>query len=72
MEAVHPSLKKYTKGDFSQAGSDLFGEKFKQGLVEKVEADGALSKAVRIVSQGTRVYHNPQSQPRGRNPLFHS
>ena len=59
LEAVHPSLKKYAKGDFSQAGADLFGDKFKEGLVEKVEADGVLSKAVRIVSWGTRVYQNP-------------
>ena len=65
LEAVHPSLKKYAKGDFTQAGSDLFGGKFKEELVQKVEADGALSKAVRIVSRGTKVYQNPQAQHRG-------
>lgn len=72
LEAVHPSLKKYAKGDFTQAGSDLFGGKFKEELVQKVEADGALSKAVRIVSRGTKVYQNPQAQHRGKNPLFQS
>ena len=72
LEAVHPSLKKYAKDDFTQAGSDLFGEKFKEELVQKVEADGALSKAVRIVSRGTKVYQNPQAQHRGKNPLFQS
>ena len=61
LEAIRSSLKKYAKGDFTQAGSDLFGEKFKEELVQKVEVDGALSKAVRIVSQGTKAYHNPQS-----------
>ena len=72
LEAVHPSLKKYAKGDYSQAGSDLFGDKFKEELVQKVEADGALSKAVRIVSRGTKVYQSPQSQNKSRNTLFHS
>ena len=72
LEAIHPSLKKYAKGDFTQAGTDLFGGKFKEELVQKVEADGALSKAVRIVSRGSKVYQNPQSHNRGKNPLFHS
>lgn len=72
LEAIHPSLKKYAKGDFTRAGTDLFGGKFKEELVQKVEADGALSKAVRIVSRGSRVYQNPQSHSRGKNPLFHS
>ena len=72
LEAVHPSLKKYAKGDFTQAESDLFGGKFKEELVQKVEAGGALSKAVRIVSRGTKVYQNPQAQHRGKNPLFQS
>ena len=70
LDAIHSSLKKYAKGDFKDAGSDLFGEKFKDELVKKVEADSALSKAVRIVSRSSKVYQGPQSQNKGRAPLF--
>ena len=70
LDAIHSSLKKYAKGDFKDAGSDLFGEKFKDELVKKVEADSALSKAVRIVSHTSKVYQSLQSQTRGKNPLF--
>ena len=72
LDAVHPSLKRYAKGDFTEAGNDLFGEKFKEELVQKVEADGALSKAVRIVSRSTKVYQNPHTQGKGKSPLFQS
>ena len=71
LEAIHPSLKKYAKGDFKDAESDLFGEKFKDVLVKKVEADGALSKAVNIVSRGSKVYQGPQNQHKGKSPLFY-
>ena len=70
LDAIHPSLKKYAKGDFKDAGSDLFGENFKDELVKKVEADSALSKAVRIVSRSSKVYQSPQGQTKGRAPLF--
>jgi hypothetical protein len=70
LDAIHSSLKKYAKGDFQDAGSDLFGEKFKDELVKKVEADTALSKAVRIVSRSSKVYQGPQSQSKGKAPLF--
>lgn len=59
LEMVQPSLKKNAKGDFTKAGSDPFGEKLKEELVQKVEADGALSRAVRIVLRGTKVDQNP-------------
>ena len=51
LESIHPSLKKYGKGDFSNSKCDLFGQEFKDGLVKKVEADAALSKAVSIVAR---------------------
>lgn len=70
LEAIHPSLKRYAKGDFKDAGSDLFGDQFKDELVKKVEADSALSKAVRIVSRSSKVYQSPHSQNKGKNPLF--
>ena len=72
LDAVHPSLRKYAKGDFTEAGVDLFGGRFKEELVQKVEADGALSKAVRIVSRGTKVYQSPHTHHKGKNPLFQS
>ena len=43
LESIHPSLKKYGKGEFTKAKADLFGEEFKDTLVKKVEADSALS-----------------------------
>ena len=49
LDAIHSSLKKYAKGDF------------KDELVKKVEADSALSEAVRIVSWSSKVYQSPQS-----------
>ena len=61
LESVHPSLKKYGKGDFSKAGEDLFGQEFKDNLVKKVEADSAISKAVNIVSRSSS---NPNSSGR--------
>ena len=67
LESIHPSLKKYGKGDFSNSRCDLFGQEFKDGLVKKVEADAALSKAVSIVTRSvgttSRMY---QKQPSGQ------
>ena len=67
LESIHPSLKKYGKGDFSNSKCDLFGQEFKDGLVKKVEADAGLSKAVSIVARsvGTtgKIY---QKQPSGQ------
>ena len=51
----HSSLKKYAKGDFKDAGSNLFGEKFKDNLIKKVEADSVLLKAVRIVLRNSML-----------------
>ena len=70
LDAIHSSLKKYAKGNFKNAGSNLFGKKFKDELVKKVEADSALSKAVRIVSRSSKVYQGPQNQNKGKAPLF--
>ena len=68
LESIHPSLKKYGKGDFSNSKCDLFGQEFKDGLVKKVEADAALFKAVSIVARsvGTtgKIY---QKQPSGQH-----
>ena len=52
--AAHSSFRKYAKGDF--------GEAFKEVLVQKVETDSALSKAVSIVnkSAGPKVCQRPQ------------
>ena len=67
--AAHSSFRKYAKGDFSETGTDLFGEVFKEVLVQKVETDLALSKAVSIAnkSAGSKVYQKPQ---RGRIAEF--
>ena len=71
LESIHPSLKKYGRGDFSKAGNDLFGQDFKDGLVKKVEADSALAKAVNIVTRSTNLpTRGSQKQSRGVN-FFH-
>ena len=44
LESIHPSLKKYGRGEFTQAKGALFGDVFKDELVKKVEADFSLSK----------------------------
>ena len=54
MEAIHPTLKKYGKGNFTEAEEHLFGETFKETLVKKVEADSVLSKAVNIATRSSR------------------
>lgn len=63
LESIHPSLRKYGKGEFTNAKADLFGQDFKETLVKKVEADSALSKAVNIVSKSagstSKVYQKP-------------
>ena len=72
LESIQPSFKKYAKGDFSEASSDLFGVKFKETLVQQVEADTALSKAVHIATRGSRVYQNPARQEKSKRPLYPS
>ena len=67
---IHSSLNKYANGDFKDADSDLFGEKFKEELVKKVKADGALSKVVGIVLRSSKVYQTPQNQNKGKSSLF--
>ena len=59
---AHSSFRKYAKGDFNETGTDLFGEAFKEVLVQKVETDSALSKAVSIAnkSAGPKVYQKSQ------------
>lgn len=59
--SVHTSFKKYGKGEFDDAGADLFGEVFKGELVKKVEADAALSKVVNIAnrSSSVKVFQRP-------------
>ena len=75
MEAIHPTLKKCRKGDFTEAAEHLFGETFKeiQSLVKKVEADSVLSKAVNIVtrsSKGHEDHHRRTSSRYGRQSKF--
>ena len=67
LESIHPSLKKYGKGDFSNSRCDLFGQEFKDGLVKKMEADEALSKAVNIVARSVGATSGMfQKQPSGQ------
>ena len=58
--AAHSLFRKYAKGDFSETGTDLFHEPFKEVLVQKVKTDSALSKAVSIAnkSAGPKVIRN--------------
>ena len=76
LEAIHPSLKKYGKGDFSQAEDNLFGEAFKETLVKKVEADSVLAKAVNIVNRSSKGrdghFHKSQTRFTKKNRFFGS
>lgn len=71
LESIHPSLKKYGKGEFAKAKADLFGQEFKDTLVKKVEADSALSKAVSIVSKSSGSTSKMYQKPTG-NRFFGS
>ena len=71
LESVHPSLKKYAKGDFAKAESTLFGEEFKDNLVKKVEADSAISKAVNIVNRCTSSSAKLYQRPPRNDHSFH-
>ena len=55
-------IQEVCKGVFSETGADLFGEAFKEVLVQKVETDSALSKAVSIANKSAepKVYQRPQ------------
>ena len=55
-------IQEVCKGDFSETLADLFGEAFKEVLVQKVETDSALSKAVSIANKSAepKVYQRPQ------------
>ena len=72
LESIHTSLKKYAKGDFSKAKGALFGEEFKDGLVKKVEADSAISKAVNIVNRSTNNAVKMYQRPAKSDHSFHS
>jgi hypothetical protein len=71
LESIHPSLKKYGRGEFAKAKADLFGQEFKDTLVKKVEADSALSKAVSIVSKSSGSTSKMYQKPTG-NRFFGS
>ena len=73
LEAIHPTLKKYGKGNFTEAEEHLFGETFKETLVKKVEADSVLSKAVNIVtrtSRGREGHYQTTTSRYGRRGRF--
>ena len=66
LEAIHPSVKRYGKGDFSTTEEILFGEAFKETLVKKVEADSVLAKAVNIVSRSSKGRDNHYNRSQNR------
>ena len=70
--AAHSSFRKYAKGDFSETGGNLFGEAFKEVLVQKVETDSALAKAVSIAnkSSGPKVFQRPQRSRAAESSRF--
>ena len=48
LKSIDPNLTKYAKGEFPEAGKDLFGKE----IVGHVEADTAICKPSAIVSKG--------------------
>lgn len=63
LKSIDPNLTKYAKGEFPEAGKDLFGNKFAKEIVGHVEADTAICKASAIVNKGFR-----SSSSKGKNP----
>ena len=62
-------IREVCKRVFSKTGADLFGEAFKEVLVQKVETDSALSKAVSIV-QGQRFFRDINTAERLNPAIF--
>ena len=58
LEAVDPAWAKYAQDSFPKAGKTLLGDDFKSALVDRVEKDAALSKAVAMTK---RAKSTPQA-----------
>ena len=65
---VHQS--KYAKGEFPEAGKEVFGSKFAKEIVGDVEADTAICKASAIVNKGSRWTSSKEKSPSSLNPTF--
>ena len=61
LKSIDPNLTKYAKGEFPEAGKDLFGSKFAKEIVGHIEADTAICKASAIVKRST--------SSKGKSPL---
>ena len=64
LKSIDPNLTKYAKGEFPEAGKDLFGSKFSKEIVGHVEVDTAICKASVIVNKGFR-----STSSKGKSPL---
>ena len=51
LESIDPAWTKYAQDSFPKAGKTLFGDDFKSALVDRVEKDTALSKAVAMAKR---------------------
>ena len=67
---THSSFRKYAKGDFSKTGGDIFGEAFKEVLVQKVETGSALSKAASIANKSRRFFRDLNAAERPNPAVF--
>ena len=63
LKSIDPNLTKYAKGEFPEAGKELFGNKFAKEIVGHVEADTAICKASAIVNKGLR-----STSSKGKSP----
>ena len=63
LKSIDPNLTKYAKGEFPEAGKDLFGSKLSKEIVGHVEADTAICKVSAIVNKGFR-----STSSKGKSP----
>ena len=63
LHSMDPKLTKYAKGEFPQAGKQLFGQNFVKEVVSQVEADTAIFKASTIANKANR------DSQKGKGPL---
>jgi hypothetical protein len=70
LKSIDPNLTKYAKGEFPEAGKELFGSKFAKEIVGHVEVDTAICKASAIVNKGFRSTSSKGESPSSSKPDF--
>ena len=70
LKSIDPNFIKYAKGEFLEAGKELFGSKFAKEIVGHVEADTAICKTSAIVKKGLRSTSSKGKSPSSSKSAF--